>query len=412
MTAYGESQGVQSEQQTDSTDGFHSLPVGSIRFLRTQEALVSDLNSRNSQAEKERTGQSGSLAEVRRAFLQYDFPDYCTGQVPTGSGQRQNRRALGHGNLAEKALLPVLPTAEAFPYAVRITAETVDSNGSSSMASICGSLLALADAGVPILAPVAGISVGLALAEDGSQSEHGLLLDITGTEDYYGAMDFKVGGTRDAVTALQLDVKDPVKCSILLAGLELAQSGRNVVLDEMEAQLENGLHPRRTPKLTAPAVEVVKFDASRKRDLIGPGGVVLRQLEERYFVSIDLTQEGRCLLYGDDRQLVAKAKATVMDLVADVKEGEVYQGTIVELKDFGAIVELLRNKEGILHVSELTDEMEAKDHPEGIAGFVREHLSVGQTIDVLCTGVDPIQGSIKLSRKALLRRNQSQLLKK
>jgi polyribonucleotide nucleotidyltransferase len=153
-------------------------------------------------------------------------------------------------------------------------------------------------------------------------------------------------------------------------------------------------------------VEVVKFDATRKRDLIGPGGVVLRQLEERYHVSVDLTQEGRCLLYGDDRALVAKAKATVMDLVADVVEGEIYQGTIVELKDFGAIVELLRNKEGILHVSELTDEMEARDHPEGIAGFVRDFLKVGETIDVLCTGVDQIQGSIKLSRKAVLRKNR------
>jgi polyribonucleotide nucleotidyltransferase len=413
--------------------------VGSLRFLRTQEALVSDLNSRNSQAEKQRTGESGSLSEVRRTFLQYDFPDYCTGQVPMGGagGQRQNRRALGHGNLAEKALIPVLPSSEAFPYAARITAETVDSNGSSSMASICGSFMALLDAGVPVVAPVAGISVGLAMLPDndddgnnkGSSNSggtvpphtyaHGLLLDITGTEDYYGAMDFKVGGTRDAVTALQLDVKDPVDCTILVSGLQLAQAGRRVVLEEMEAQrreqqqqqqgmgsVGGGFVPRSQPKLSAPAVEVIKFDASRKRDLIGPGGVVLRQLEERYNVSVDLTQEGRCLLYGEDRSLVAKAKATVMDLVADVVVGEIYQGTIVELKDFGAIVELLRNKEGILHVSELTDEMEARDHPEGIAGFVREYLKVGETIDVLCTGVDQIQGSIKLSRKAVLRKNR------
>ena len=132
----------------------------------------------------------------------------------------------------------------------------------------------------------------------------------------------------------------------------------------------------------------------------------MRQLEERYSVSIDLTQEGRCLLYGEDRELVSKAKSTVMDLVADVEVGESYQGTIVELKDFGAIVELLRNKEGILHVSELTDESEAKDHPEGIAGFVREFLKVGQTIDVEVISVDPIQGSIKLSRKAVLQKTK------
>ena len=132
----------------------------------------------------------------------------------------------------------------------------------------------------------------------------------------------------------------------------------------------------------------------------------MRQLEERYSVSVDLTQEGRCLLYGEDQEMVSKAKSTVMDLVAEVEVGEVYEGTIVELKDFGAIVELLRNKEGILHVSELTDESEVKEHPEGIAGFVREFLKVGQTLEVLCIGVDPIQGSIKLSRKALLQKER------
>ena len=397
----------QGNEESINSNEFYSLPVGSLRFLRTQEALVSDLNSRKSKAEKERTGASGSLAEVRRAFLQYDFPDYCTGQVPSGSGQIRNRRAMGHGALAEKAIFPVLPSPESFPYAIRITAETVDSNGSSSMASICGSLMALLDAGVPVLAPVAGISVGLATKEGEVPSEQSLLLDITGTEDHYGAMDFKVGGTRDAVTALQLDVKEPVDTNILVSALKLARCGRNVVLNEMEKQAKNGFQPRPKPKLSAPAVEVVKYDASRKRDLIGPGGVVLRQLEDRYGVEIDLTQEGRCLLYGEDRDLVSKARSTVMDLVADVMEGEVYEGTIVELKDFGAIVELLRNKEGILHVSELTDEQEARAHPEGIAGFVRDFLKVGQTVDVLCIGVDPMQGSIKLSRKALLRRQRS-----
>lgn len=205
---------------------------------------------------------------------------------------------------------------------------------------------------------------------------------------------------------MQLDVKEPLSTDLLAAAVLLAKAGRNVVLDEMESQVEGGFTPRSQPKDTACHVELVHFDPNRKRDLIGPGGVVLRQLEDRYAVSIDLTQEGRCLLYGEDREMVSKAKATVMDLVADVEVGEVYEGTIVELKDFGAIVELLRNKEGILHVSELTDEYEAKEHPEGISGFVRDFLKVGQTLDVLCTGVDPVQGSIKLSRKALLRKEK------
>lgn len=198
-------------------------------------------------------------------------------------------------------------------------------------------------------------------------------------------------------------MKEPLSPSILAAAIQFAKAGRNVILDEMDNQLGSGLVPRGKPKDSAPDVELVRFDPNRKRDLVGPGGVVLRQLEDRYSVSIDLTQEGRCLLYGEDRVMVSKAKATVMDLVADVEVGQVYEGTIVELKDFGAIVELLRNKEGILHVSELTDDQEAKDHLEGISGFVRDFLKVGQTLRVRVIGVDAVMGTIKLSRKALLR---------
>lgn len=165
-----------------SSSDFHALPVGSLRFLRTQEALVSDLNSRKVQAERELTGSTGSLAEFKRAFLQYDFPDYCNGRVPSGGGQINNRRAIGHGALAEKAILPCLPSPGTFPYAIRMTSEVTDSNGSSSMATACGTTLALLDAGVPLLSPVAGISVGLAATEDESPCENALVLDITGNE--------------------------------------------------------------------------------------------------------------------------------------------------------------------------------------------------------------------------------------
>jgi hypothetical protein len=170
------------------TSEYQSLPVGSLRFLKTQEALVSDLNSRKVQADKERTGDSGSLAEVRRALLQYDFPGYSTGEVPSSVGQLHNRRALGHGALAEKAILPVLPTPQDFPYAMRMTSEVTDSNGSSSMATVCGSTMALLDAGVPIVHPVAGVSVGLSSSGDLEPKACGLALDITGTEDYFGKM--------------------------------------------------------------------------------------------------------------------------------------------------------------------------------------------------------------------------------
>jgi polyribonucleotide nucleotidyltransferase len=219
-------------------------------------------------------------------------------------------------------------------------------------------------------------------------------------------MDFKIAGTRKGVTAVQLDVKQPLPVEVLIKGLYLAKSGRIGILNMMRDQSMKafgGLYCRPEPKQSAPRVEVVRFDPLRKRDLVGPGGVVLRQLEDRYGVSLDLTQEGQCLLFGPNREMVEKAKWTVMDLVADVVEGEVYTGTVIEVKDFGAIIELLRNKEGLLHISELsTDNDEVRRHPQGNAGFVADHLKVGQKIEVLCIGVDPIQGSVKLSRRALL----------
>lgn len=226
-------------------------------------------------------------------------------------------------------------------------------------------------------------------------------------------MDFKVAGTRNGVTAIQLDVKRPLPQNVLFDALRLANLGRAGILDTMSHHTQStfGKTGRRDePKPKAPRVEVVHFDPNRKRDLVGPGGVVLRQLEERYGVDIDLTQEGKCLLFGPDRNMVEKARATVMDLVSNVVEGEVYTGTVIDIKDFGAIVELLRNKEGLLHVSELTlDQEEMKTHPEGIAGFVRKELRIGDKIELLCIGVDVVKGTVRLSRKALLRRNGENL---
>jgi len=337
------------------------------------------------------------LSEVKRAFLHYDFPDFSTGVVKSRVGASANRRAIGHGNLAEKAILPALPHLNDFPYTIRLTCEVTSSNGSSSMASACGASLALLDAGVPLVSPVAGVSVGLA---PGSNE---LLLDITGTEDHYGDMDFKICGTYGGITAMQLDVKRPLPVENLLGALDLAKEGRRAILNAMEKECKNtlpGLHPRASMKSTAPRVEVIKFDPNRKRDLIGPGGAVLRQLEDRFNISLDLSQEGRCLIFGS-LSSVSKAKNVIMDLVSDVEEGGVYEGTVIEIKDFGAVVELLRNKEGLLHVSEITDS--ADRHPGGNIGLVKEHLKVGDKIEVLCTKIDHVQGSIRLSRKKLLR---------
>jgi polyribonucleotide nucleotidyltransferase len=388
-------------EEESETKPFHDLPVGSLRYLKTQESLESDLNTRKVRADREQTGDSGTLNERRRAFLQYDFPAYSKGEVQVGSTAGANRREIGHGALAEKAILPILPSASDFPYTVRMTSEVTSSNGSSSMASVCGATLALLDAGVPIKSPAAGLSVGLAI--DDSDDSYSLMLDITGTEDHYGAMDFKIAGTYNAVTALQLDVKRPLPLNVVSEALDLANRGRRVMLKEMEKQsrvsssgIISDLRPRPEFKDSAPRVEVVRFDPMRKKDLLGPGGVVIRQMEDRFNVSLDLTQEGQCLLFGDNQDMVKKARAAVMDLVADVVVGEVYEGTVIEIRDFGAIIELLRNKEGLCHVSEIADRDEIRSHPKGTIGLVNDVLKIGQKIEVICTAVDPVQGTIRL----------------
>ena len=244
-----------------------------------------------------------------------------------------------------------------------------------------------------------GISVGL--ADDGTQQR--LLLDLTGTEDHYGHMDFKIAGTANKLTAFQLDVKQPLSLAMVSKALDLAREGRKEMLKEMSIQSETSsggelanLRPRSGLKPSAPRVEVVNFDPVRKRDLLGPGGVVIRQLEDRFNVSLDLTQEGQCLLFGDDREMVKRAKAAVMDLVSDVEVGTTYQGTVIEIRDFGAIIELLRNKEGLCHISELADRDQIRNHPSGNLGLVNELLEVGQKIDVVCTAVDAVQGTIRV----------------
>jgi polyribonucleotide nucleotidyltransferase len=253
--------------------------------------------------------------------------------------------------------------------------------------------------GVPIKAAAAGVSVGV-VNYDGS---YRLLLDLTGTEDHYGEMDFKVGGSKDHVTAFQLDVKHPLPLSIISDALYLAKDARKIILEEMKIQTERSskgvlsdLLPRMELKASAPRVEVVKFDPERKKDLLGPGGTVIRQMEDRFNVSLDLTQEGSCLLFGDDPLMVKKAKTAVMDLVSDVEVGLSYEGTIIEIKDFGIIIELLRNKEALCHVSELADKEEIRKHPSGSLGLVNDIFQVNQKIDVIVTKIDPVQGSIRV----------------
>ena len=340
------------------------------------------------------------------AYLQYDFPAYSKGDVHSGPSNA-SRREIGHGALAEKSILPILPPARTFPYAVRITSEVTSSNGSSSMASVCGATLSLLDAGVPIRAPAAGVSIGAVV--DKENGSYGLMVDLTGTEDHYGVMDFKIAGTSNSVTGFQLDVKHPLPMSLILEALHLSKVCRNVILEEMEAQCTRssdgvlvGLRPRSELKSSAPRVEVVRFSPERKKDLLGPGGVVARQMEDRFDVSMDLTQEGQCLLFGDDKEMVKKAKNAVMDIVSDVEVGLTYEGTVIEIKDFGIIVELLRNKEGLCHVSELADSDTIRTHPNGPFGLINDLVKIGQKLEVVVKAVDPVQGSVKLGLSSKL----------
>lgn len=434
--AYSLSVGESSTEKTREEN--KESPVGSLRSTKNEISLLSDLNSRKMIADHEHTGESGTFHELQRGFLHYDFPPFSTGETGSNKSMGLNRREIGHGALAERAILCVLPPISLFPYSIRITSEVTSSNGSSSMATTCGVTLALLDAGVRLLAPIAGISVGLVVRDDidssllKDENSYSILVDITGTEDHYGEMDLKTAGTHHGITAMQLDVKyrGGIPISIISKALTKAKVGRLQILEDMADSTKGGLpglYPRIGLKPTAPRVEIIKFDPIRKRDLIGPGGAVLRQLEECFDVSLvrflfstmtlqllkpsnqilvssiqkDLSQDGKCLLHGTNSEMVGRAKSVVMDLVADVEEGGVYEGIVIEVKDFGAVVELLRNKEGLLHVSEMTDSEKLRNHPDGNLGIVKSIVKLGDRIRVKCIGVDPIQGSIKLSKKQL-----------
>ena len=276
------------EEKSDS-------PVGSLRSTKNEVALLSDLNSRKVVADRESTGDSGTFHDIQRAFLHYDFPLFATGEVRNVT-MRTGRREIGHGSLAERAILSALPPIALFPYSIRITSEVTSSNGSSSMATVCGSTLALLDAGVRLLSPIAGVSVGLIVREDVNTSpfqngNYAILVDITGTEDYYGEMDLKVAGSCYGITAIQLDVKyrGGIPLKVLAEALSKAEIGRHSILKDMKNTEKGGLSgllPRSALKQSAPRVEVIRFDPVRKRDLIGPGGAVLKQLEECFDVSL------------------------------------------------------------------------------------------------------------------------------
>jgi polyribonucleotide nucleotidyltransferase len=321
--------------------------------------------------------------DVHRNFmLQYNFPPFCTGEAKPIRGQ--SRREVGHGALAERALRYIMPAHEKFPYTVRVVSETLESNGSSSMAAVCGGCLSLMDAGVPIKAPVAGIAMGL--MQEGS--EIAILSDILGDEDHLGDMDFKVTGTRTGITALQMDIKvEGLTREILASALDQAREGRLHILGKM---LEALPEPRADISKYAPRIVTMQVKVDKIRDIIGPGGKTIRAIIEQTGCTINVDDSGRVAIASDDPARIAKAKAMIEGLTAEAEVGATYHGVVKRIVDFGAFVEILPGTDGLIHISELEDR-----RVERVTDVVQE----GDEVVVKVINVDQT-GKIRLSRRA------------
>ena len=319
----------------------------------------------------------------------YNFPPYSVGEA--GRMKSPGRREIGHGALAERALIPVLPSEEEFPYAIRVVSEVLSSNGSTSMGSTCGSCLALMDAGVPIKAPVAGIAMGLIerVEEDGS-SKMAILSDIQGMEDFLGDMDFKVTGTAKGVTAIQMDIKvHGLSREILEKALAQAKAGRMHI---MEAMLEDIPEPNKEMSPYAPRIITMQIQPDQIRVVIGKGGETINGIIDRTGVKIDINDEGMVFIASPDGDSLEAAKKEIEMLVKEPEPGEIYTGKVTRIMNFGAFVEILPGKEGLVHISKIAKERIEK---------VEDVLNVGDEVTVKVIEIDS-QGRINLSRKDLL----------
>ena len=318
--------------------------------------------------------------ETKRYFHHYNMPGFATGEP--GRVGYPNRREIGHGALAERALLPLIPGQEEFPYTIRVVTEIMSGNGSTSQASVCGSSLALMDAGVPLKKPVAGIAMGLITDE---KMNYVTLSDIAGIEDHLGDMDFKVAGTRDGITAMQMDVKIPgVTAEILEKAIAQAKVGRLAILDKMTAVIDA---PRASVSIYAPKVASTKIPADKIGELIGPGGKMIRQIQTDFGVEINVEEDGSVTVTGMDEAKVGQAKAYIDGLMAQAEIGKIYTGTVTRVEPYGAFVQILPGKDGLVHVSRMSREYVAD------ANTV---VKVGDTVTVKCYEVD-FQGRINLT---------------
>ena len=322
--------------------------------------------------------------DSKRYMHHYNFPPFSTGEVKMLRGQ--SRREIGHGALAERALLPVIPAEETFPYALRLVSEVMASNGSSSMASVCGSTLALMDTGVPIKAPVAGVAMGLVM-EGG---KYVILTDIQGTEDHLGDMDFKVAGTAEGITALQMDIKiSGLSTEIMKEALEQARKARLFILDKI---LEVIPAPRPELKPHAPRITTVKIPSDKIGAIIGPGGKNIRALQEETGTKIDIQEDGTVYIASTNIEGAELARQRIEAITETPQLGRIYTGKVVRIADFGAFVEILPGQDGMVHISQLDSERVEK---------VENVVKMGDEITVMVTGIDPM-GKIRLSRQAVL----------
>jgi polyribonucleotide nucleotidyltransferase len=357
---------------------------GSAVFTRgeTQALVTCTLGTADDQQKIEHV--EGEM--YKRFMLHYNFPPFSVGEVQFLRGP--GRREVGHGALAERALNPLIPGEDTFPYTIRIVSDILESNGSSSMASVCGGSLAMMDAGVPLAEPVAGIAMGLIMDEEAGK--YAILSDIAGAEDHYGDMDFKVAGTKSGITALQMDIKvTGITAQIMREALEQARAGRLFILDRMGETLSEA---RQTVSPNAPRIVTIRIPVDKIRDVIGPGGKMIRSIIDRTGVKIDVEDDGRVNVASVDESSAQQAITIIQELTATPELHKTYLGKVQRITDFGAFVEIMPGTDGLLHVSEIANHR-VKD--------VRDELKEGEQVLVKVINIDPT-GKIRLSRKALL----------
>jgi len=323
----------------------------------------------------------------KRYIHQYNFPGYSVGEAKTSRGP--GRREVGHGALAERALVPVIPSEEEFPYTIRVVSEVLSSNGSTSQASICGSTLALMDAGVPIKNPVAGISTGLVTNPE-DENDYVMLTDIQGLEDFFGDMDFKVGGTKNGITAIQVDIKvDGLTYKIIEEAFARTKKARQYILDEI--MLKEIAEPRKELSKYAPKITSMTINPDKIKDVIGKGGETINKIIDETGVKIDIEEDGRVFIYTESSEKAAKAQKMIDDITREIEIGEIYEATVTKIMAFGAFMDLGGGKEGLLHISKISEKRVEK---------VEDVLKEGDTFLVKVLDIDK-QGKISLTKKGL-----------